>query len=294
MLPQPCESRRRERRVTIITDEPPCDLAPLCAALEQRGIQSGVAPAWSGAQAGASYIRSIDRRLDDASGFARIAALGAHPALVVNTPACVRVAEWLPLATHALRDRDVPQPRRLWCFDHDDLAGAAETLGTHLIVEGVVSRRRLRASSHATLCEAFDHVVEGHAQRGALVEAPLRGATAELSLLIVDAERIPLPGRRDRCLPTSARRRAAQVAARAVSALGASVMTVDVAVNQMGEAQVLRVDAAPRLHRLDERALEAIVHAITRRVRAASLLTPTLASGGSAGDRLRVAAGAGR
>ena len=252
----------------------PGSLAPVSAALEERGIESVVVPVWIGTQVGATYIRAIDRQFNNASAFARIAALAAYPNLVVNTPGSVRVAEWLPLATHVLRDREVPQPARLWCFDHDDIAAAAEQLGPDVVIEGTVSRTRVRASSPDAVRAAFDAVVDGHEARGALVESPIRGATAEVSILVVDGERMPLPGQADRLLPTATRRRAALVAAQAVSALGAAVMAVDVAVNQRGEAHVIRVDAAPRVDRLGERAIEAVVHAISRRARAAALAEP--------------------
>ena len=270
---QPSETPRRSRSVTIVTDEPAGSLAPVSAALEARGIESVVVPVWIGTQVGATYIRAIDRQLNNASAFARIASVAAHPNLVVNTPGSVRVAEWLPLAT-VFRDRGVPQPARLWCFAHDDIAAAAEQFGPDVVIEGTVSHTRVRASSPDAVRAAFDAVVDGHEARGALVESPIRGATAEVSILVVDGERMPLPGQADRLLPTATRRRAALVAAQAVSALGAAVMAVDIAVNQRGEAHVIRVDAAPRVDRLGERAIEAVVHAISRRARAAALAEP--------------------
>ena len=89
---------------------------------------------------------------------------------MVNTPGSVRIAEWSPLATHALRDRGVPQPRRMWCLDHEDLARAPRCLER---------QSRSRASLHGCahwrplldeLERAFAEAVGPHAQRGAMAE----------------------------------------------------------------------------------------------------------------------------
>ena len=87
------------------------------------------------------------RRVGVGSSFVEIAALGAKPAFMVNTPGSVRIAEWSPLATNALRDLGVPQPSRLWCLDEDDLPRASEVLGIPIVFEGVVSKRRVVASA---------------------------------------------------------------------------------------------------------------------------------------------------
>ena len=102
-----------------------------------------------------AYIRTIDPQLSGGSSFVQIAALGAKPALMVNTPGSVRIAEWSPLATHALRDRGVPQPARTWCLDHDDLMRAFDTLGAPITFEGVVTRERAVALSREDVEPAF-------------------------------------------------------------------------------------------------------------------------------------------
>ena len=185
-----------ERRVTIVSDELPEHLARLCSALEQRHIMYALRSATASApmRTGVAYVRRIDSRLGDESAFVRVAALAAKPAFTVNTPGSVRIAEWSPLAVHALRDHRVPQPARLWCLDESDLPRAVDTLGMPLVMEGVVTRRRVLATTTRELDEAFAEAAGHHRNRGALAESPVRARTAELTAMVVDGESIPAPG----------------------------------------------------------------------------------------------------
>jgi hypothetical protein len=259
--------------VTIVSDESPARLARLRHALARVGIESAIQPAGSSARVGVAYIRSIDPQLIGGSSFVQVAALGAKPALMVNTPGSVRIAEWSPLATHALRDRGVPQPRRRWCLDRDDLERASEALVTPITLEGVVTRQRATASSPDELDWAFRKAVGSHASRGAMAEAPLREQAAHLSVMVIDGACIPLRVGRMRTISRLASMRAALVAGDAVAALGGSAMAVDVTIDANDDAYVTRVDAAPHLARLNDEALSALVGAIAARL---ALVSPPL------------------
>ena len=252
--------------VTILSDESPGLLDRLRRALEQAGIDCAIQPAGSPVRVGVAYIRSIDPELHGGSSFVQVAALGAKPALMVNTPGSVRIAEWSPLATHALRDRGVPQPRRMWCLDHDDLQRAFEVLGAPVVFEGVVTRRRAMAASPDELEPAFRDAVGAHAQRGAMAEAPLSAQVANLSVMIVDGACIPLHPRQMRSVSPLAGMRAAVVAGDAVAALGASAMAVDVTIDENDDAYVTRIDPAPHLSRLNDEAISALVGGIADRL----------------------------
>jgi|1186.fasta_scaffold30635_2 hypothetical protein len=252
--------------VTILSDESPGLLERLRRALERVGIECAIQPAGAAVRIGVAYIRSIDPKLGGGSLFVQVATLGAKPALMVNTPGSVRIAEWSPLATHALRDRGVPQPRRMWCLDHDDLQRAFEVLGAPVVFEGVVTRRRAMASSRDELERAFDDAVGAHAPRGAMAEAPLRAQVANLSVMVIDGACIPLNTRRMRTVSPLAGMRAALVAGDAVAALGASAMAVDVTIDENDDAYVTRVDPAPHLGRLNDEAISALVGGIADRL----------------------------
>ena len=253
---------------TIVSQEPPGRLERLRQALEQTGIETVVQPAGSPGSVTVGYIRSIDPQLGGGSGFVQVSALGAKPAFMVNTPGSVRIAEWSPLAAHALRDRGVPQPRRMWCLDHDDVARACQILGTPITFEGVVARHRTVASAPAELERAFEEAVGPHADRGAMAEAPLPQQAVRLSVMVIDGACIPLRPSRTRAISPEAAWRATLVARDAVAALGGSAMAVDVAIDGSGAAFVTRVDAAPSIGRLNEEALEALVGAIAARLAA--------------------------
>lgn len=253
---------------TIVSQELPGRLERLQHALEQAGIETVVQPAGSPARVSVGYIRSIDPQLGGGSAFVQVSALGAKPAFVVNTPGSVRIAEWSPLATHALRDRGVPQPRRMWCLDHEDLARATELLGTPITFEGVVTRQRAMASAPDELERAFGEAVGPHARRGAMAEAPLPQQAAHLSVMVIDRACIPLRSAQTRAVSPLAAMRATLVAGDAVAALGGSAMAVDVMIDGRDDAYVTRVDAAPHIDRLNEEAIAALVGAIATRLAA--------------------------
>lgn len=252
--------------MTILSDESPGRLDRLRRALERAGIDCAIQPAGSPARVGVAYIRSIDPELGGGSSFVQIAALGAKPALTVNTPGSVRIAEWSPLATHALRDCGVPQPRRMWCLDHDDLERAFDVLGAPVIFEGIVTRQRAKASSSDELEPAFRDAVGAHARRGAMAEAPLSAQVAHLSVMVIDGACIPLHTRQTRTVSPLAAMRASLVAGDAVAALGASAMAVDVTIDGNDDAYVTRVDPAPHLARLNDEAITALVGGIADRL----------------------------
>lgn len=254
--------------VTIISDEPPRHLGRLCAELERRGIESAIRPAGSPVRVDVAYIRTIDPLLDGGSSFVQVAALGAKPAFMVNTPGSVRIAEWSPLATHALRDRGVPQPNRLWCLDEDDLVRAAEVLGTPIAFEGVVTRRRVLASAPDEIRRAFADAVGTHPDRGAMAEAPIREDHVRLAVMVIDGACIPLSERQMRSASPLAGMRAALVAGDAVAALGGSAMAVEVSIDQSDNAYVTRVDPAPHIDTLNAEATAALVGAIATRLAA--------------------------
>lgn len=262
-------ARPRESRVTIVSDERPEHLARLCGALEQHQIGYAVRSATASApvRAGVAYVRRIDHRLSDESAFVRVAALAAKPAFTVNTPGSVRIAEWSPLTVHALRDHRVPQPGRLWCLDESDLLRAVEALGLPLVMEGVVTRRRVLATTTRELDKAFAEAAGHQRDRGALVESPVRARTAELTAMVVDGTSILLPGRHTRHISEHARARVASVAAQAVAAIGGAAMAVDLVVDAEDVAYVTRIDAAPRIARLNDQAISALVQAVSRRLR---------------------------
>jgi hypothetical protein len=259
---------RGQSCVTIISDEPPVHLERLCHELERNGIENVIQPPSSPARVGVAYIRNIDPRLDGGSSFAQVAALGAKPAFMVNSPASVRIAEWSPLATHALRDRGVPQPNRLWCLDEHDLARASDVFGTPITIEGVVTRRRVEAAAPDELEHAFADAVGAYPERGAMAEAPLREQSARLVVMVIDGACIPLRGMHVGSISPRAGRRVALAAGDAVTALGGSAMAVEVAVDQSDNAYVTRVDAAPPIDRLNEEAVTALVGAIATRLAA--------------------------
>jgi hypothetical protein len=267
-LQQRKAARRGQDFVTIISDEPPQQLARLCHELEQRGIESVVQPAGSPARVGVGYIRTIDPPLGGGSSFVQVAALGAKPALMVNTPGSVRIAEWSPLATHALRDRGVPQPSRLWCFDEGDIPRVSEVLGTPIAFEGVVTQRRVVASAPGELERAFADAVGSHPERGAMAEAPIRADAAHVVVMVIDDACIPVRGRQMRSLSPLASMRAAVVAGDAVAALGGSAMAVEITIDQNDNAYVTRVDPAPQIDRLNADATAALVGAIAARLTA--------------------------
>lgn len=213
-----------------------------------------------------AYVRTIDRKLGDDSAFARVAVLAARPAYVVNAPGSVRLAEWSPLASLALREHRVPQPDRIWCLDEGDVARAAELLGMPIFVEGVVEQRRVVASTPLEFGAALDAAMGDYPERGALVEAPIPGRNGELSVMVVDGACIPLSCGSSGHLSPRSRLRAAIVARDAVHALGGSAMAVEIAVTADDEVYVTRVDPAPRLERLSKAALAALVGAIVHRV----------------------------
>ncbi len=254
---------------TIVSHEPPARLGRLRHALESAGIETTLQPADSRQRVGVGYIRTIDPDLGGGSSFVQVSALGARPAFMVNTPGSVRIAEWTPLVTHALRDRGVPQPRRMWCLDHDDLARASATLGSPIVLEGVVTQRRAVASAPDDLERAFQDAVGQYAPRGAIAEAPLPEHAAHVSIMVVDGACIPLRSAEMRAVSPLAGMRAALVAGDAVAALGGSAMAVDVAIDGNDDAYVTRVDPAPHIGSLNEEALAALVGAIATRLAAA-------------------------
>jgi hypothetical protein len=272
LIQTPIIASRAGRQVSIISDEPPERLARLTRELERAGVESVVQPARSSLRAGVAYVRTIDPRLHDESSFARLAALGARPAFLVNTPGSVRIAEWSPLAAHALRDRGICQPRRVWCLDDDDLERAIGALGTPVVFEGVVTRQRVVAAHPADVHAAFETAVGNHGHRGALAEAPLPDATAALSLLVVDGMTIEPAGCQSSSASRRARASAAATASRAVAALGGNVMAVELAIDRRDRAYVTRVDPAPPVDRLGSEAIRALIAAIVARLEATSRL----------------------
>jgi hypothetical protein len=266
----PIIASRTGRYVSIISDEPLDQLARLTRELERAGVESVVQPAGSSLRAGVAYVRTIDRRLRDESAFARLAALGAKPAFLVNTPGSVRIAEWSPLAAHALRDHGICQPRRVWCLDDDDIDRAIEALGTPVVFEGVVTRQRVVAAHPADVQGAFEMAVGNHGHRGALAEEPLLDATAALSLLVVDGTTIELAGWQRSLASRRGRASAAATASRAIAALGANAMAVELAIDRRDRAYVTRIDPAPPVDRLSSEAIRALIAAIAARLEAAS------------------------
>ncbi len=257
-----------ERCVTIVSDEQPEHLARLCRELERERIECAVrsATAIAPMRSRAAYVRRIDRRLGDESSFARVAALAAKPAFTVNTPGSVRIAEWSPLVVHALRDHRVPQPARLWCLDESDLGRTAEALGMPLVMEGVVTRRRVLAATTDELADAFAQAVGRHRNRGALAESPVRARTGELSVMVVDGTPILLPGRHTRGSSERGRSHAARIAVQAVAAIGGAAMAVDLVVDDEDRAYVRHLDPAPHIERLNDQAISALVAAVSRRL----------------------------
>lgn len=265
-MEQPKTPKRAQDCATIISQESPIRLERLRQALARAGVDTILQSAGSPGRVGVGYIRSIDPQLRGGSSFVQVSALGAKPAFVVNTPGSVRIAEWSPLATHALRDRGVPQPRRMWCLDSADLARASDMLGMPIAFEGVVTRQRTVASAPEELERAFGDAVGPHAGRGAMAEAPLPEPQAQVSVMVVDGACIPLRAAQMRAVSPLASMRATLVAGDAVAALGGSAMAVDVAIAGSDEAYVTRVNAAPHVDRLNEEAVAALVGAIATRL----------------------------
>lgn len=259
---------RDQTCATIVSQEAPGRLERLRRALERSGIETVVQPAGSLARVSVGYIRSIDPLLDGGSSFIQVSALGAKPAFMVNTPGSVRIAEWSPLAAHALRDRGVPQLRQMWCLDRDDLARASEVLGTPITFEGVVTRQRAVALAPEEIQPAFELAVGAHACRGAMAEAPLPEQAAHLSFMVIDGACIPLRTAQTGAVSSLAGMRARSVARDAVAALGGSAMAVDIAIDGSDDAYVTGVDAAPHIGRLNEEAMAALVGAIATRLAA--------------------------
>lgn len=266
----PTSARRAQHDVSIISDEPPERLGRLTRELQRAGVRSVVQPARNSPRASVAYVRTIDRRLRDESSFVQLAALGAKPVSVVNTPGSVRIAEWSPLAAHALRDRGIRQPRRVWCLDDDDLGRAIEVIGTPVVLEGVVTRRRVIAAHPAEVHGAFEMAVGNHGNRGAMAEAPLLDGTGALSLLVVDGASIEMGGRRGSSASPRACMSAVAAASDAVAALGGSAMAVELAIDRHHRAYVTRIDPAPPVERLSSEAIRALVEAIVVRLEATS------------------------
>lgn len=255
--------------VTIVSQESGERLERLRRALDRAGIETAIQHADSPLRVGVGYIRSIDPQLaGGGSSFVKVSALGAKPALMVNTPGSVRIVEWSPLVTHALRDCGVPQPRRIWCLDRDDLGRAFETLGAPLTFEGVVTRRRVVASVPGELERAFIGAVGPHARRGAIAEASVSEDAARVTIMVVDGACIPLRTAEKRSLSSLAMMRATLVAGSAVAAVGGCAMAVDVTVDASDDPYVTRVHAAPPIERLTEEAVAALVGAIATRLAA--------------------------
>ena len=267
-MPLQPTARPGQNCVTIISDEPPQQLARLCRELEHRGIEPVIQQATSARRVGIGYIRNIDSSLVSGSSFVRVATLGMRPAFIVNNPGSVRIAEWPPLACHALRDGGVPQPRRLWCLDERDLKRVSEILGTPIAFEGLVTRRRVVAQMPDELESAFAEAVGQHPRRGAMAEAPIPDPAAYVAIMVVDGECIPFRGRQTQGISPLARKRAALAAGQAVAALGGSAMAVEVTIDRNDEASVTRVDPAPRIDRLNSEALAALMGAIATRLAA--------------------------
>jgi hypothetical protein len=268
-MPLQPTARPGENCVTIISDEPPRQLARLCSELEHRGIESVIQQAATSARrVGIGYIRNVDPSLVSGSSFVRVATLGMRPAFVVNNAGSVRIAEWAPLACHALRDSGVPQPSRLWCLDERDIKRVSEILGTPIVFEGLVTRRRFVARAPNELESAFAEAVGSHPCRGAMAEAPIPDPAAHVAIMVIDGVCIPLRGRQAHGLSPLAGKRAALAAGQAVAALGGSAMAVEVTIDQNDEASVTRVDPAPRIDRLNSEAIAALVGAIAARLAA--------------------------
>ena len=85
--------------------------------------------------------------------------------------------------------------------------------------------------------------------------------------MVVDGTSILLPGRHTRRISERGRARAASVAAQAVAAIGGSAMAVDLVVDAEDVAYVTRIDPAPRIARLNDQAISALVQAVSRRLR---------------------------
>jgi hypothetical protein len=160
----------------------------------------------------------------------------------------------------------VPQPRRIWCLDEDDLVRASALLERSLVVESVVSRRRMPVTAGGDLRSAFALTVGGRRERGAIVEAEVERARWQLGFMVVDGTAHAMPGRSLDDLAPSGRRRAERVARAAVEAVGGSAMAVELTVTDDGAPYVLRVDAAPDLDRVGPEAREALRRAIVDRL----------------------------
>jgi hypothetical protein len=265
----PTFASQAQCHVSIISEEPP---ERLTHELWRAGVHGVVQPARSSLRASAAYVRTIDRRLRDESAFAHLAALGAKPAFVLNTPGSVRIAEWSPLAARALRDRGIRQPKRVWCLDDDDLDRAIEALGTPVVFEGVVTRRRVVAAHPTEVHGAFEMAVGNHANRGVMAEAPLRDATADLTVLVVDGRSFEMAGRHGSSASPRARMSAVAAASEAVAAIGGNAMAVELAIDRRDQVYVTRVVPAPPVDRLSSEAIRALAAAIAARLETASRL----------------------
>ena len=92
-----------------------------------------------------------------------------------------------------------------------------------------------------------------------MAESPLRACSAELAVMVVDGTPILLPGRHARGSSERGRAHAARVAVQAVAAIGGAAMAVDLVVGDDDLAYVRSIDPAPRIERLNDQAISALV-----------------------------------
>jgi hypothetical protein len=267
----PSATVRADCDVTFASDESDAELHALSRSLARRGLRSEIvvpAALASRPRGRVTYIRRLDPGLRNA---AYVAEIVSHlpPGGSVNTPGSVRAAEWLPLASAAFREHDVPQPRRIWCLNNHDLQRASRHLGFPVVAEGIVSHRRALAAMKSQLPDAVRSVAvgRGESDRGVFLEQWLEVTAATVAVLVIAGRASGMCLARGSELSADRAGRVQETAVRAVEALGGTIMAAIVVTDRDGNPYVRRVDAAPRLAYFGRDASDLVAAAIARRLR---------------------------
>ena len=167
----------------------------------------------------------------------------------------------------ALDEARVPQPRRIWCFDADEAALVGNLFGMPVTVEQVDTGVRVTAGSITELRGAVETLASN--AHGVLVEQPVQ-AVDIYSVLVVDGVAAAIRSWRRHAAPEGTARAAAtaELAVKAVAALGGGGMSVDLLFDAEGSAFVHRVVTAPDLAGFGAAGVRAVADAILARVEA--------------------------
>lgn len=254
--------------VSIVSDEDWRDLQALLEALERRGLVSEVITGpglATTARCGVRYIRELDPTLTNLSYVAKSLSRPGRSA-DVNPPRSVRLTEWAPLANHVLRRTEVPQARRVWCIEAEEVKRTAEAFGLPVVIQAVASRASVLAATSSDVESAAQTVEAGNAPYGVLVEQPLAGPCSSVDVLVVARRAAGFAfGGGNESYRVDARE-LERVAVRAIDALGGDIMAVAIAIDSEGDAYVREVDAKPALSRFGRHACQSVANEIAARV----------------------------